>query len=159
MHTGLFSELQMEAFTLAREIIAFVKANPYRVDRKTVQKYERQYGEAAGLVYRDPAGRILASIESPRVGVFIDNAAHFESLRKNYTEQFAERVEAIRLKLVAAKVVFDLEKWYTQFYMTEIRMRQVAAYLVVAAFLLDGIELAPNVKAGSWGLTSGAIPL
>lgn len=159
MTAEMFTPLQLEAFHLAREIITFVKENRYKEDGKALAGYRQQFGDDARLQWQDRAGKLLSGHSVPSVGLYLDNSAWVRSLATKYTDAFAERVEAVRLAFVALDSLSPDEKWYTQCFMTEFRIRMVASYLVASAFKVEGIRLSPRQGFEEFAEHRSIVPL
>ena len=146
---SILSPLQVECLVLAREIMSFANENKYKPNREAIARYREQHGEDARLVYvsgliRDPSA--TGSVDGPEYAIYLDNSTWIKELAEKYKEKFAERVEAARIKLVELNVVHPDESWYAKFFMSEMRIRMVASYLLSAAFMAEGIPINPTAR-------------
>jgi hypothetical protein len=147
MATIEFSDLQIEAIRLAREIKAFADKNRYKPNDVAIEEFKKQFGDDGRLVYRSASGDLYAagSPGGPAIGLYLDNSEWVKALAEKYADSFKAKVESVRLKFVKAGIICEQEMWYTQCFMTESRIRMVGLYLVSAAFLAEEMSLAPNL--------------
>jgi hypothetical protein len=147
---SILSPLQEELIILSREIIAFANENKYKPNMEAIANFRKQYGEDARLVY---VSNLLEeggpSVNGPEYAIYLDNSTWVKELAEKYKERFAARVEDARLKLVELKVVPPDESFYTKFFMSEIKIRGIASYLLSSAFQLDGISVNPTLTSAT----------
>lgn len=140
MNPDALSPLQQDAISLGLELMDFLIANPYIPDPKAQEE-----ASDLELIYMSSAGHMFPSgyDNRPKVRVFLDNREWAEKLRQSFNTDFAEKIEAVRLRLVEAGAVPEDERWLAP-YPSDIRINVIAGYLVAAAFRFNGLRLVPH---------------
>lgn len=151
----MLSPLQVDAITLARELIQFLRENQFKPS-----PYLEKVGRDLELAYFNEQGKLLPSgyDNRPTVRMFLDSREWSGKLRERYIDTYATRVELMRLRFVESGAVLEYEKWLGNRYPSYIWIGMLAGWLVGAAFHEDGIALGPLQNLSDSVMNSVHIP-